>query len=72
MNESFADFSEMLWLEHKHGKDAGDEHSFNSMLMYLQGGKNDKKDLVRFYYKDREDMFDSVLATKRADASLIC
>ena len=59
MNESFADFSEILWKEHKHGKDAADEHSFNSMQMYLQGG-NDKKDLVRFYYKDREDMFDLV------------
>ena len=59
MNESFADFSEMLWEEHKHGKDAGDEHSFNSMLNYLRGG-NDKKDLVRFYYNDREDVFDLV------------
>ena len=59
MNESFADFSEMLWEEHKHGKDAGDEHSFNSMQVYLRGG-NDKKDLVRFYYKDREDVFDLV------------
>ncbi|MGC1392521.1 MAG: M1 family metallopeptidase [Bacteroidales bacterium] len=59
MNESFADFSEMLWEEYKHGKDAGDEHNFNSLQMYLRGG-NDKKDLVRFYYKDREDVFDLV------------
>ncbi len=59
LNESFADFSEMLWEEHKHGKDAGDEHSFNSMLNYLRGG-NDKKDLVRLYYNDREDVFDLV------------
>jgi aminopeptidase N len=59
LNESFADFSEMLWLEHKHGHDAADEHSYNSMLNYLRGG-NDKKDLVRFYYNDREDVFDLV------------
>jgi aminopeptidase N len=59
MNESFADFSEMLWLEHKHGRDEADEHSYNSMLNYLRGG-NDKKDLVRFYYNDREDVFDLV------------
>jgi aminopeptidase N len=59
MNESFADFSEMLWEEHKHGKDAGDEHNFTSMQMYLRGG-NDKKDLVRFYYNDREEVFDLV------------
>ena len=30
VNESFADFSEMLWEEYKHGKDAADDHSFNS------------------------------------------
>lgn len=59
LNESFADLSEVLWLEHKHGKDAAGEHNFNGMLMYLNGG-NDKKDLVRFYYNDREDVFDLV------------
>jgi aminopeptidase N len=59
LNESFADFSEILWLEHKHGMDAAGEHNFNSMQNYLRGG-NDKKDLVRFYYNDREDMFDLV------------
>jgi len=59
MNESFADFSELLWLEHKHGQDAAAEHNYNSMQTYLRGG-NDKADLVRFYYNDREDVFDLV------------
>jgi len=59
MNESFADFSEILWLEHKHGPDAAAEHNYNNLLMYLRGG-NEKKDLVRFYYNDREDIFDLV------------
>ena len=59
MNESLADYSEVLWEEYKHGKDKADEHNFNSMQTYLSGG-NDKKDLVRFYYKDREDVFDLV------------
>jgi aminopeptidase N len=59
VNESFADYSEYLWEVYKHGKDAGDEHSFNSMQNYLRGG-NEKKDLVRFYYNDREDVFDLV------------
>ena len=58
MNESFADLSETLWEEYKHGKDAGDEHNFNSMQNYLYSG-SEKKDLVRFYYNDREDMFDA-------------
>jgi Aminopeptidase N len=59
LNESFADLSEILWLEHKHGKDAAAEHNFNGLLNYLRGG-NDKKDLVRFYYNDREDVFDLI------------
>jgi aminopeptidase N len=59
VNESLADFSEVLWEEHKYGKDAAAEHNYNGMLSYLRGG-NEKKDLVRFYYKDREDVFDLV------------
>lgn len=59
MNESFADFSEVLWEEYKHGKDAGDEHNFNAMQNYLFSNSA-SKDLVRFYYRDREDMFDAV------------
>lgn len=59
MNESMADFSEILWEEYKHGKDAGDEHNFNAMQNYIFSG-SEKKDLVRFYYRDKEDMFDAV------------
>jgi aminopeptidase N len=59
VNESFADFSEILWEEYKHGKDAADDHNFTGMENYLLGG-NEKKDLVRFFYKDREDVFDLV------------
>lgn len=59
VNESFANFSELLWEEHKYGKDAAAEHNFTNMQNYLRGG-NEKKDLVRFYYSDREDLFDLV------------
>jgi aminopeptidase N len=59
MNESWADYSEMMWEEYKHGKDAAADHSYNSMMNYIRGG-NEKKDLVRFYYNDREDVFDLV------------
>lgn len=59
VNESFANLSQSLWEEYKHGKDAADEHSYNNMLNYMRGG-NEKKDLVRFYYQDREDLFDLV------------
>ena len=59
LNESFADISETLWEEYKHGKDAGDERNYNGMQNYLQSG-SEKKDLVRFYYKDKQDVFDAV------------
>lgn len=59
INESFADYSEMLWENYKHGSDAAAAHNYNSMMNYIRGG-NEKKDLVRFYYNDREDVFDLV------------
>ena len=64
VNESFADFSEMLWAEHKYGKDEGDAHSFNALQQYLNTPDANKKDLVRFHYDDKEDVFDVVTYQK--------
>ena len=63
LNESFANYSEYLWLEYKEGKDAAYEHQLEDMNGYLQSG-SDKKDLVRFKYMDKEDMFDAVSYNK--------
>jgi aminopeptidase N len=63
VNESFANYSEYLWREHRYGKDAADEHNFTEMQGYLLSG-SEHKDLVRFYYKDKEDMFDAVSYNK--------
>jgi len=60
MNESFADFSEMLWGAHKYGKDEGDFQNYKCMQEYFGTPGAEKKDLVRFHYADREDMFDIV------------
>jgi len=59
-NESFADLSETLWNEYKYGKDAGDEVNYKGLRSYLANTNNYKKDLVRFYYADKEDVFDQV------------
>jgi aminopeptidase N len=59
VNESFADYSQTLWDEYKYGKDAGDAENFSGLQGYLMGD-NSKKDLVRFYYADKEEMFDAV------------
>ena len=63
VNESFANYSEYLWDEYKYGKDAADEHNLEDMQGYLQSG-SETKDLVRFRYADKEDMFDAVSYNK--------
>lgn len=63
LNESFANYSEYLWQEHRYGKDFADEHAFEDMQGYLMSNSGNK-DLVRFYYKDKEDVFDAVSYNK--------
>ncbi len=60
VNESFANFSQLLWEEYKYGKDAGDAENYENMQQYLGSQEDEKKSLVRFHYKNREDMFDLV------------
>ena len=64
VNESFADFSETLWAEHKYGKDAGDAHIYDDRQNYLSQPELKTKNLVRFHYKDKEDVFDAVTYQK--------
>ena len=64
VNESFADFSEMLWAEHKYGKDEADAHSYQAMQSYLASPDAKTKNLVRFHYDSREDVFDVVTYQK--------
>lgn len=60
VNESMADYSQTLWMEYKYGKDAGDDENQDGLTQYLSNPSDSKKDLVRFYYADKEDVFDLV------------
>jgi len=60
VNESFADYSQTLWLEHSEGKDAGQYENYTGLRGYLSSPTDAQKQLVRFYYKDEMDMFDLV------------
>jgi aminopeptidase N len=60
VNESFADYSQTLWFEHSQGKDAGAYENFIGLRSYLSSPSDAEKNLVRFYYKDKEDVFDLV------------
>jgi len=63
LNESFANYSEYLWREHKYGKDNADAHLLEDVEAYKQG-QNFDKHLVRYFYGDKEDMFDAVSYNK--------
>jgi aminopeptidase N len=60
VNESFADYSQTLWFEHSQGKDAGAFENFTGLRNYLSSPTDAEKNLVRFFYKDKEDVFDLV------------
>ncbi|MFK8060901.1 MAG: M1 family metallopeptidase, partial [Polaribacter sp.] len=63
LNESFANYSEYLWREHKYGKLDANMHLFENTQAYLNG-QTSEKSLVRFKYEEREDMFDLVSYNK--------
>ncbi len=63
VNESFANYSEYLWFEHKYGKERAEAHRFNEMRGY-NSPSNFEKNLVRFHYASREDVFDGVSYNK--------
>lgn len=64
MNESFANYSEYLWLEHEYGKDEADAHLDKDINRYFETSEDNLKNLVRFEYRHREDMFDLVSYNK--------
>lgn len=59
LNEAFANYGEYLWIEYKYGKMEAEEHRKNELLGYLGEAKNKQASLIRFYYDDKEDMFDA-------------
>lgn len=60
VGESFANFSEVLWAEHKYGQDVADDHNNADLELYLDNPEYADKDLVRFHYRKIEDVFDPV------------
>lgn len=65
LNESFATYGEELWRMHKYGKAAADNLFWTELSTYLNSGESGLN-LVRYYYSDKEDMFDRVSYQKGA------
>ncbi|TDH26045.1 M1 family peptidase [Segetibacter sp. 3557_3] len=64
VNESMANYSEVIWLEHRYGKDAADAHNYKDMQAYASSLPAHNDNLVRFNYNDKEQMFDLVSYNK--------
>ncbi len=67
LNESFATYGEYLWNEYKYGREEADASHYASGRGYLResaAGRATKENpgkresLIRYYYNDREGMFD--------------
>ena len=59
LNEGFANYSEYLWLEHKHGRDLADYHGLEEQQGYIFSAAGGGHPLIHFGYANREDMFDA-------------
>lgn len=59
LNESFATYGEYLWIEHKYGRAEADKHLQDDLEAYMMEASNEQKNLIRFEYNNKEDMFDA-------------
>jgi aminopeptidase N len=60
LNESFANYSQYLWDEFRHGSDEADHHALSEMNGYLMSSQQQGAvDMIRFDFQDKEDMFDA-------------
>lgn len=60
LNESFATYGEYLWHEYAYGKNHADYYFDDNLQSYLQSKTAADKNLIRYHYKQREQMFDVV------------
>ena len=58
LNESFANYSQYLWAEHKYGADAAGLVQQQDLARYLEEAESKREPLIRYHYAAREDMFD--------------
>ena len=58
LNEAFANYAEYLWAEKRKGVDEADYWGQGETQQYLAEAEQKKESLIRYVYKDKEDMFD--------------
>ncbi len=60
LNESMADYSEVLWTAYKYGKDEAEYYNQLSTQKYMQASRVKNEPIVNYYYDKRHDLFDEL------------
>ena len=64
LNESFANYSEYLWHEHKYGMDEAQAYWFRDLGGYMASSSRKRESLIRYDYGKPDDMFDVITYQK--------
>lgn len=64
MNESFANYAEQLWRNHKYGAANAQELAYKDLQIYLNSTKEGDPALLRHYYNNKEEVFDRISYNK--------
>ncbi|MBL4652643.1 MAG: M1 family metallopeptidase [Flavobacteriales bacterium] len=59
LNESFATYGEYIWREHKYNRETADYHLQEMLKDYIYESESSQEDMIRYYFDDKEEMFDS-------------
>ena len=60
VDETFSEFSDVLWADHKYGRDEADAHRDHDLQAYLNNPGAAARPIVRYHYTNELDMFDVV------------
>jgi aminopeptidase N len=64
VDETFAEFSDVLWAGYKYGRDEADAHRNEDLEGYLRSRSGHNRPIVRYHYTNELDMFDVVTYNK--------
>lgn len=59
LNESFANYSQYLWDEHRLGTDEADLNAFKEKQQYFYESTRKREPMIRYFHNQPDDMFDS-------------
>ena len=64
VDETFAEFSDVLWAAYKYGRDEADTHRNQDLLGYLKAKSAQNFPIVRYHYDNELEMFDVLTYSK--------